>query len=169
MPVRPESAVRHPEPNRSAMAPFLPLRAWRLAFLLCLTGVLVLSLAPATPDSLTTGWDKTNHLLGFAVLGLLGLWSYPRRTVTVLLGLLAYGGLIEVLQSLGNRPGSLFDVMTDAAGAATGLAVWWLVQDQRQRGGHQAGGTGRRWSVAIALAGVTDARCPARAQGRAGG
>ncbi len=124
MPGRPESAARHTVPNRSAMAPFLPLRAWRLAFLLSLAGVLVLSLAPATPASLTTGWDKTNHLLGFAVLGLLGLWSYPGRTVTVLLGLLAYGGLIEVLQSLTPyRLAEWADLLADALGLLLGAVL----------------------------------------------
>ena len=106
------------------MAPFLPLRAWRLAFVLSLAGVLVLSLAPATPASLTTGWDKTNHLLGFAVLGLLGLWSYPGRAVPVLLGLLAYGGLIEVLQSLTPyRLAEWADLLADALGLLLGAVL----------------------------------------------
>jgi len=124
MPGRPENAARHTVPNRSAMAPFLPLRAWRLAFVLSLASVLLLSLAPATPASLTTGWDKTNHLLGFAVLGLLGLWSYPGRTVTVLLGLLAYGGLIEVLQSLTPyRLAEWADLLADALGLLLGAVL----------------------------------------------
>ena len=102
----------------------IPLRMWRLAFLLCLTGVLVLSLVPATPDALTTGWDKTNHLLGFAVLGVLGLRSYPGRTVTVLVGLLAYGGLIEVLQSLTPyRLAEWADLLADALGLAVGAVL----------------------------------------------
>ena len=106
------------------MAPFLPLRAWRLAFVLSLASVLLLSLAPATPASLTTGWDKTTHLLGFAVLGLLGLWSYPGRTVTVLLGLLAYGGLIEVLQSLTPyRLAEWADLLADALGLLLGAVL----------------------------------------------
>ena len=98
----------------------------------------------------------------FAAIAVLVLLMHPTEArvgivplATAFLVSLVLGGLIEVLQSLGNRPGSLFDVMTDAAGAATGLAVWRLVQDQRQHGGRQAGSTGRRWSVAIALAGVT--------------
>jgi len=36
----------------------------------------------------------------------------------------ALGILIEVLQSFANRPGSMFDVLTDVAGAAAGLAIW---------------------------------------------
>lgn len=111
------------------MANFLTLRAWRIAFFLCLTGVLVLSLAPATPTSLTTGWDKTNHLFGFAVLALLGLRSYPGRTATVLLALLAYGGLIEVLQSLTPyRLAEWADLLADGLGLLTGAALARLFQ-----------------------------------------
>ena len=59
--------------------------------------VLVLSLMPVVPHMPSTGWDKSNHMLAFAVLAVLGLWAYPGRMGVLLLGLLAYGGLIEVL------------------------------------------------------------------------
>jgi hypothetical protein len=60
---------------------------------------------------------------------------------------LVLGILIECLQSLGGRPGSAFDVLTDAAGAAAGLALWSLFQRQP---GDPA------WpAIAIALAGIT--------------
>ena len=64
------------------------------------------------------------------------------------------GIAVEFLQSLQDRPPSLFDVLTDAAGAAAGLAAWSLLARAR---------TGRRgernrsdaWAVtAIALAGI---------------
>jgi len=59
---------------------------------------------------------------------------------------LVLGILIEIVQSLGGRPGSVFDVMTDAAGAAAGLALWSVFE--RQRGDST-------WpAIAIALAGV---------------
>jgi hypothetical protein len=60
---------------------------------------------------------------------------------------LVLGIAIEFVQSLGGRPGSVFDVMTDAAGAAAGLALWSLFQ--RPRADHA-------WpALAIALAGIT--------------
>ena len=118
------------------MHPVLTQRAWRLAFLVCLTGVLVLSLAPATPPALTTGWDKTNHLLGFAVLGLLGCRSYPDRTAAVLLGLLAYGGLIEVLQSLTPyRLAEWADLLADALGLVMGALLARLRGPRKPPGG----------------------------------
>ena len=95
-----------------------------MAFLVCLTGVLVLSLVPTTPPALTTGWDKTNHLLGFAVLGLLGCRSYPGHAAAVLLALLAYGGLIEVLQSLTPyRLAEWADLLADALGLLLGAVL----------------------------------------------
>jgi VanZ family protein len=96
-------------------------RAWtRWAFLLCLIVVLALSLLPAQPLP-TTGWDKANHVLAFAVLAVLGCRSYPKRRIRVLLGLLAYGVLIELLQALtGYRTAELLDVVADAVGLVIG-------------------------------------------------
>ena len=91
---------------------------------------------------------------------LLGLWPPTLRSslaaqATAFLGAVALGGLIEVLQTLGHRPGSWSDLMTDAIGAATGLALWHLL---RSRGTTQSS-TMRaalpRWPLAVLLAGVT--------------
>jgi hypothetical protein len=65
------------------------------------------------------------------------------------------GIVIEYLQSLQRRLPSSFDVATDAAGAAAGLAVWSLLT--RSRGVGPPGRDRRMaWAlVAIALAGIT--------------
>jgi hypothetical protein len=75
--------------------------------------------------------------------------SRTRRSAYVIafVAALMLGVLIEVVQSVGGRPGSVFDVMTDAAGAASGLALWSLLQ--RQPGGHAGP------AIAIAMAGIT--------------
>jgi hypothetical protein len=76
--------------------------------------------------------------------------------VTAFLAALGLGIMIEILQSFAGRPGSLFDVMTDAAGILTGLASWALLA-----GGPAAPAARRPWTlqsswpVAIALAGAT--------------
>ncbi len=86
--------------------------------------VLVLALMTPVPHMPTTGWDKSNHLLAFTVLALLGQWAYPQRTMTVLWGMLAYGVLIEGLQSLTpNRSAEWADWLTDCLGLLLG---WWL-------------------------------------------
>lgn len=41
---------------------------WRWALGTCMLLVLVLSLLPPSPQLPTTGWDKSNHVLAFAVL-----------------------------------------------------------------------------------------------------
>ena len=72
----------------------------------------------------STGWDKNNHMLAFAVLAVLGLWGYPGRMVLLLLGLLAYGGLIEVLQSFTpDRFAEWADLLADVVGLLVGAVL----------------------------------------------
>lgn len=110
-------------------------------------------------------WHKVlldaSHGPIFAVTAvlLLGLWPPAARSglaaqSTAFLGAVALGGMIEILQTLGHRPGSWFDVMTDVAGAAAGLGLWWLLC-RGAAGAPAPAGRGRRaWAAAIALAGV---------------
>lgn len=64
------------------------------------------------------------------------------------------GIVVEFLQSLQGRPPSLFDVLTDAAGAAAGLAAWSLFARPRT-GRRGARDRSDEWAVtAIALAGL---------------
>ena len=96
----------------------------RSAFWMCALAILVMSLMPPVPQMPTTGWDKSNHMLGFAVLMLLGRWAYPGRMLSIVFGLLAYGGTIELLQSLTPlRFAEWGDLLADAAGIFVGLAV----------------------------------------------
>jgi len=98
---------------------------WNFIFWACLMTVLFLSLMPPEPSMPTTGWDKTNHLLAFAVLFILGRQAYPGRNAAVLLGLLFYGGLIEVLQSFTpDHFAELGDLIADGLGLIIG---WGLV------------------------------------------
>jgi VanZ family protein len=98
--------------------------ALRWAFAGCVLSVLFLALAPVTPQLPTTGWDKSNHLLAFGALAALGRGAFPGRWAVVLLGLLAFGGLIELLQSLTDyRSAEWGDLLAD--GVALGFA--WLV------------------------------------------
>ncbi|MCK9507835.1 MAG: VanZ family protein [Pigmentiphaga sp.] len=100
----------------------------RLTFWGALLGVLVLSLISA-PDTLpSTGWDKTNHVLGFGVLSFLGYLAYPKRLWGVASGLLLFGIAIEGLQSLRpNRYAEFNDVVADVIGIAVGLLLARLV------------------------------------------
>jgi VanZ family protein len=111
------------QPQTSARPPL----TWRWLFALCALAVLVLSLLPPSTPLPSTGWDKSNHLLGFAVLAWLGLRAYPRRVLAVLAGLVLYGGMIEVLQSFTPyRFADWIDLVADALGVGMGYAVWRL-------------------------------------------
>lgn len=94
------------------------------AFWLCALAVLVLSLMPTVPQLPSTGWDKSNHLLGFAVLAMLGRLAWPRHVVRIALALLAYGALIEGLQALTPyRLAEGADLLADALGIVLGLVL----------------------------------------------
>lgn len=100
------------------------MKIWRILLGLTLVAVLVLSLMPSTSDLPTTGWDKSNHLLAFGTLGLLGVRGWPGRVAIVLAALLAYGGLIEVLQSFTpDRSADWEDLIADGLG----LGVGWVI------------------------------------------
>ena len=97
---------------------------FRLLFSLCAFAVLVLALLPPGVPEPTTGWDKTNHLLAFGVLAMLGVRAWPGRVWQVAVALIGYGGLIEFLQSLTSyREPAWLDVLADALGIAVGLML----------------------------------------------
>lgn len=97
----------------------------------------------------------------FAVVAVLMLLAQPpERRAGSVAGVQAFfvavglGVLVEVLQTLASRPGSPFDVMTDAAGAAAGLGLWQLLQRRPGRPTAQPVGGPSAWPLAIALAGI---------------
>jgi VanZ family protein len=101
------------------------LRIWRASFFGCLAAVLVLSLLPGEVRLPDTGWDKSNHLIAFAALAITGLNTYPQRPSQLLLGLLAFGGLVEALQSFTpSRSAEWLDLLADAVGLLLGWVVW---------------------------------------------
>lgn len=114
-----------PEPLRLALsadpraAPY-----WRAALALLLAVITWLALTPAPPPEAALLWDKLNHLGAFACLAVAACMGFRRGWVVVALGLLAYGGLIEVLQSFTpTRVGEWVDLLADAIGIALGLGI----------------------------------------------
>ena len=98
---------------------------FRWAFAACLAVVMVLALMPVGPMP-SIGWDKANHALAFAVLAMLGRTAYPQQGARIWLGLLAYGGLIELLQGLTDyRSADWLDVVADGVGLFIG---WQLMR-----------------------------------------
>ena len=89
-----------------------------------IVAVSCLALSPKPPPSVDFGWDKLNHMLAFAALAFSAHLSCPVSQVTRLLlhgALLAYGGLIEVLQLfVPGRSAAWGDLLADSIGIACG-------------------------------------------------
>lgn len=102
-------------------------RHWRTILVLLLLAVSYLALTPKPPVHIDTGWDKLNHLLAFAALafaGGLGFSQSRDRQTFLLLALLAYGGLVEVLQLyVPGRAGEWADLLADTIGIACGAVT----------------------------------------------
>lgn len=116
-------------PTTTARHGAQPLR-WLLTagFWALLLAVTTLSLLPAAylPPQAFSLWDKAQHALAFAALAVAALLAYPRHPGRVLLGLLLYGGAIELAQATtGWRYGEWSDWLADAVGLAAGAALAW--------------------------------------------
>ena len=105
------------------IVPYMPSTGWDKIHLLVALGEVIV------PHMPSTGWDKSNHMMAFVVLAVLGRWAYPGRMAVLLLGLLAYGGLIEVLQSLTpDRFAEWADLLADAVGLMVGAGLASLLR-----------------------------------------
>lgn len=104
-------------------------RLWRVLLGLLFVAITWLALVPDPPQGISTGWDKSNHLLAFASLAFTGVWAcwpQPRQWWLLVLALLAYGIGIEIAQGfLPPRSADAADVLADGMGIALGLLVAW--------------------------------------------
>ena len=99
----------------------------KVLFFSALLSVMVLALLPVELLTLPVfnWWDKAQHALACAVLSLLGFMAFPQRLLQVALGMVIYGGAIELAQlAVGWRFGEWEDVMADI----TGVMVAGLVR-----------------------------------------
>lgn len=104
-------------------------RLLRIAFYAAAALVAALSLAPSTTLPPTSIGDKMEHVIAYAVLGLLGAASSKRGVMRVILGLAVFGAAIEMLQTFspGRSPDPL-DVAADIAGAGLGCGLAILLR-----------------------------------------
>ena len=115
-------------------------RLWLAVFVVLCAVTLVVALLPAERAPQASGWDKLDHALAFAALGVVGVFAlhWMRRGVALVLPLLAaLGALIELLQMfVPSRMADPQDLLADVLGAAVGTLVAWLVLRAL---GHRAG------------------------------
>jgi len=92
------------------------------------TALVVALLRAIWPDPFTEPyvghWDKVTHGAGCFALTFLAAVAYPRTAIPLLgLGVLAFGGLVEVLQAIPavNRDASLGDLAADGVGICVAM------------------------------------------------
>ncbi len=102
---------------------------WQGLFVLVLPVTLVVALLPLRLRHDTfEHTDKLMHVGAFMGLAVLAALAWPGRQRVVFTGLIAYGVLVEVLQSFfPPRAASMADVVADGLGIALGLLLSsWL-------------------------------------------
>ncbi len=106
-------------------------RGWRIALVLLVSLVAFLAVTPMPPRELSTGWDKLNHALAFASLAFSGCLAFPasrRSLLAVWLGVLLFGGAIEIVQAfVPGRSCEWEDLLADAMGAVLGTCIAWPI------------------------------------------
>lgn len=100
--------------------------------------IAVLTLAPM-PAGGPAGSDKIYHILAFACLAFPLPLVRPRLAIWVVLGVISYGGLIEMIQPFFGRQAEWADLIADGIGAILGATVarqlgLWL---RRTGGGYE--------------------------------
>lgn len=86
-----------------------------------LLGIVIafLTLAPISSKGVP-GSDKLHHALAFAALAFPLPFARPRLVLPVILGVSAYGGLIEIIQPFFGRNADWGDFLADIIGAVLG-------------------------------------------------
>jgi hypothetical protein len=98
---------------------------FRAVFWIVLSAVLILSSMP-NPPTMPPNTDKMQHAAAFFTLVLLGGLAYPRISLLKLvIGLAAFGALIEFVQAIPvlHRQTELLDWVADVGGIAAAIVV----------------------------------------------
>ena len=108
--------------------------------------IAVLTLAPL-PAACPAGSDKVYHILAFAGLAFPLPLVRPRLTIWVVLGVIAYGGAIEMIQPFFGRQAEWADLLADGVGAVVGAVAGYALSRNLSRFGPlsmgKAGGPGK--------------------------
>jgi hypothetical protein len=105
----------------------------RLLFWAAGTFAFVMAVIPHPPKLPGEPSDKIQHIAAFLVLAALGRWAYPNtRKRMLLLGLAAFGAVIELVQAIPalHRDSDPLDWAADVAAA---FAVFLIIAVWRER------------------------------------
>jgi VanZ family protein len=74
-------------------------------------------------------WDKALHFSAYFGLGGLICLALKadRRVVAATMGLVLFGGLLEIAQGFTGRDPSFYDELANTLGAVTGAGLGWLI------------------------------------------
>ncbi len=91
--------------------------------------IAVLTLAPISPGG-PAGFDKIYHSLAFAALAFPLSFVRPRMAPWIILGVIVYGGTIELIQPFFLRHAEWGDLGADAGGSLLGAAVGYFTSSR---------------------------------------
>ena len=96
-------------------------------FLPAAAGVLGGELGPASGGP--NIWDKAVHFTAYFILAWLAVTALKARlqSAWVILGLIAMGGALEIVQGLIGRDCSIYDEIANTLGIFAGGAVAWII------------------------------------------
>ena len=112
---------------------------WAAALAL-LTWIVVVSLGPVPSAAPEFAWsDKAYHAAHYAVLAglllLVAVWRrgrgpgrWPDRALVLVIGLIVFGGVLELLQAFVGRQPDVVDLLADATGVLVAALLWRLVR-----------------------------------------
>ena len=126
--------VQHDD-AKMTLTSFMGSRSAKALFFAAALFALVMALVPHPPRLPGDPSDKVQHMIAFAVLGLLGGLAFPKVRTRWLIALLSlFGALIEVLQAIPvlHRDSDPLDWLADTI--ACGLVLlalrWWMARNR---------------------------------------
>jgi VanZ family protein len=123
---RPEPPAPEALMPRERASGFLRAAGWACVVLLA-----YLSLIPADMEVRTGAPGVIEHAFAYACTGLILALGYPGRRVPIAATLVAYGSVLETLQSLvPGRVPHILDAAASGAGAAIGVALAALAAER---------------------------------------
>ena len=103
---------------------------WQLTLFIMLL-IAGASLSPAAQLPSVPGTDKTHHFIAYGILMFPVALAKPKHFYFITLGLMSFGGAIELIQPYVNRYGEWLDFYANTAGLLCGyLLAYFLVKRQ---------------------------------------